>query len=147
MSDWGSRLTEVSELMSIILTRLDDLRAAQDAIQGLMDANEEDEEIRESGRVAIERIAAWEAKITQLKHQTYEDEDGWETMLAGQLRYLLDVIDNTGAPVTDGAVTRLHDLQAEWAAREAELVRITEENLRPINAWAREKGVNHVRLP
>ena len=147
VSDWGSRLSEVSELMSTILTRLDDLRTARDEIQGLMDDNNEDEEIRESGRVAIERIGEWEAKITQLKHQTYEDEDGWETMLAGQLRYLLDVIDDTGAPVTEGAVTRLRDLQAEWSAREAELRSITEENLRPINAWAREKGINHVRSP
>ena len=133
--------------MSTILKRLDDRRTARDEIQGRMDDNNEDEEIRESGRVAIERIGEWEAKITQLKHQTYEDEDGWETMLAGQLRYLLDVIDDTGAPVTEGAVTRLRDLQAEWSAREAELRSITEENLRPINAWAREKGINHVRSP
>lgn len=146
VSEWGARLTEVSELMSTILTRLDGLRMARDQIQGLMDGNHGDDEIRETGGVAIERISAWEARITQLKHQTYEDEDGWETMLAGQLRYLLDVIDDTGAPVTEGAVSRLHDLQDEWSAREAELRSITEENLQPINAWAREKGVNHVRL-
>jgi len=38
-------------------------------------------------------------------------------------------------------------LRAQWSAREAELRSITEENLRPINAWAREKGINHVRSP
>ena len=35
-------------------------------------------------------------------------------MLDGQLRYLMDVIDGTGPPVTDGAMTRLPDLTAEW---------------------------------
>ena len=42
---------------------------------------------------AVERITAWDGKIIQVLHQTYEDEDAWETMLAGQLRFLLDVID------------------------------------------------------
>ena len=58
------------------------------------------------GRAAVSEIGVWEARITQLKHETYEDEDAWETMLAGQLRFLMDVIDRTAAPVTEGAKTR-----------------------------------------
>jgi hypothetical protein len=37
-------------------------------------------------------------KLNQHLHQTYEDEDAWETMLAGQVRYLLDVIDYPARP-------------------------------------------------
>jgi len=147
MRTWGARLNEVSNLMNRILTSLDDLRTAREQIDLLMQDYAEDAPIQETGRAAVERIGQWEAKITQLKHQTYEDEDGWETMLAGQLRYLLDVIDDTGAPVTEGAITRLNDLQLEWAQREAELGMITEEYLQPINAWAREVGTNHVLIP
>ena len=39
-------------------------------------------------------------QIIQPLHETLEDEDAWETMLAGQIRFVLDVIDSTGAPVT-----------------------------------------------
>jgi hypothetical protein len=145
--DWGSRLTELSDLVSEMLTHLDSLRTARTQVQGLLDSHVEDEQIRWLAGVAIEKIGAWEAKITQLKHKTLEDEDAWETMLAGQLRYLLAVIDQTGAPVTEGAIARLNDLQAEWSEREAELVSIAEENLKPINTWAKEQGVNHVRMP
>jgi hypothetical protein len=99
------------------------------------------------GEAAVSEIGAWESRITQLKHQTYEDEDAWETMLAGQLRFLMDVIDRTGAPVTDGAMTRLADLEAEWQTRQEELRRIADEQLRPINTWANQQGVDHVRVP
>ncbi len=144
---WGARLTEVSELISEILSRLDALRTARVQVQGLTDRYGEDTRFGEMANQAISQIDRWEARITQLKHQTLEDEDAWETMLAGQLGYLLGVINSTGAPVTEGAMTRLADLKAEWAQRSAELRRITEENLSPINAWAREQGVDHVRIP
>jgi hypothetical protein len=144
---WSAVLNEAGSLMSVILSDLDDLRLARVQIQKLMDDHAADEEIQFNGAAAIEKIGAWEAKITQLKHQTYEDEDAWETMLAGQIRYLLDVIDKSGAPVTDGAVIRLNDLKAEWAMRESEVLGITNDYLTPINAWAREQGVDHVKQP
>jgi hypothetical protein len=80
-------------------------------------------------------------------HQTYEDEDAWETMLAGQLRFLLDVIDSTGAPVTGGALLRLVDLKVEWGERQAELQAIKTGYIDVINEWAQRKGVPHVALP
>ncbi len=85
--------------------------------------------------------------ITQLRHETYEDEDAWESMLVAQLRYLMDVIDETGAPVTQGAMDRLADLESEWAVRERELAAIAANDIAPVNAWAREAGVNHVTMP
>ena len=144
---WSSILGEAGALMNEILSNLDDLRLARVQIQGLIDDHPDDEQIRFNGEAAIEKIGVWEAKITQLKHQTYEDEDAWETMLAGQIRYLLDVIDKTGAPVTDGAVIRFNDLKTEWSTRQAELLGITDDYLTPINSWAREQDVNHVKLP
>jgi hypothetical protein len=68
-------------------------------------------------------------------------------MLAGQVRYLLDVIDETGAPVTGGQRERLADLQAEWALRRNELGSISAEHLEPINDWAKAHDVRYVSLP
>jgi hypothetical protein len=103
--------------------------------------------IQRMGRAAVSAIGGWEVRITQVKHQTYEDEDAWETMLDGQLRFLLDVIDHTGPPVTDGAMTRLADLKSEWQALLEELGEISDQHIAPINTWARDKGINHVRVP
>ncbi len=145
--EWGERLQEVSALMNDVLARLHDLRAAREQIKKLTLDQADQEEMQRMGGAATSAIDAWEARITQLKHQTYEDEDAWETMLDGQLRFLLDVIDGTGAPVTDGAMTRLSDLKAEWQIRLEELSEISDQHLRPINTWARQHGIDYVRVP
>jgi hypothetical protein len=145
--EWGARLEEVSTLMNDILTHLHDLRVAREQIEALMSDHPEEDRLHSMGEAAVSEIGGWEARITQLKHETYEDEDAWETMLAGQLRFLMDVIDRTGAPVTDGAMTRLADLEAEWQTRQEELRKISDERIGPINQWAQQKGVNHVRVP
>ena len=144
---WAETLTDVGVMIDDILRTLHELRTAREQIDGLMQDHPGDSALHTLGSSTVAAISAWEAQVTQLKHQTYEDEDAWETMLAGQLRYLLDVIDETGAPLTDGAITRLSDLKAEWAERQVELRSIVGDGLQPINAWARERQVQHVVLP
>jgi hypothetical protein len=144
---WAETLEEVGLMIDDILRTLHELRTAREQIGGLLQDYPADSSLHSLGSSTVAAISAWEEQITQLKHQTYEDEDAWETMLAGQLRYLLDVIDETGAPLTDGAITRLGDLQAEWAGRQAALRAIVDDGLKPINVWAQEHGVNHVVMP
>jgi hypothetical protein len=68
-------------------------------------------------------------------------------MLAGQFRFLMDVIDETGAPVTEGALERLDSLKAEWSQRLAELQAIKTGYIDGINDWAQQQGVPHVASP
>jgi hypothetical protein len=103
--------------------------------------------LQKAGAQAIEALTAWDRLINQHLHETAEDEDAWETMLAGQVRFLMDVIESSGAPVTGGQLERLADLKREWASRRTELASITSERLEPINEWARQRGVKHVTVP
>jgi len=145
IATWVARLAEVKDMLSGNLHSLEDIRGSRAQIETLMAEFSDDAELQSMGAAAIDEIHAWESAITQLKHKTYEDEDAWETMLAGQLRYLLNVIDNTGPPVTDGAMIRLQALKSEWATRQAELDSIASEHIAPINAWAKAHKVDHVR--
>lgn len=145
IATWVARLAEVKDVLSGNLHSLEDIRGSRAQIETLMAEFSGDTELQEMGTAALEKIAEWESLITQLKHKTYEDEDAWETMLAGQLRYLLNVIDRTGPPVTDGAMIRLQALKSEWATRQAELQSIASENIAPINQWAKAHQVDHVR--
>jgi len=142
---WVARLAGVKDMLSGNLHSLENIRGSRAQIETLMAEFSGDTELQEMGALALEKIAVWESSITQLKHKTYEDEDAWETMLAGQLRYLLNVIDRTGPPVTDGAMIRLQALESEWATRQAELRSIASENIAPINQWAEAHQVDHVR--
>ncbi|MGI9222314.1 MAG: hypothetical protein ACR2QS_14895, partial [Woeseiaceae bacterium] len=90
---------------------------------------------------------AWEEQITQLKHETYEDEDAWATMLDGQIRYLMDTIDYSGAPVTEGMRIRQADLVEYWQALDSDLQAITDSFIEPINSWAQERREPHVVQP
>ena len=146
-ADWVARLEEVRNLLDATLVGLGDARRARAHVGQLIDDFPEDTALQEAGQRAINRIGTWEATITQLKHETYEDEDAWESMLASQVRFLMDRIDRTGAPVTSGALDRLADLRAEWATRRAELKDIVVKDIEPLNEWARKQGVRHIPVP
>ncbi len=146
IAEWSSTLGEVKALLTEVLTTLDNARTARQQIKDLMAAHD-DEELHTLGKQAIEGINAWEEEIYQLKFETYEDEDAWETKLEGQLRFLMDVIDESGAPVTEGMNIRKADLAAEWRRRQGEMGDITGNYIAPINRWASSRGVGHVMRP
>jgi photosystem II stability/assembly factor-like uncharacterized protein len=147
MQEWSARLDETATLLDGILRRLGEARKAAGQVEALMADHPGDAGLQQAGQAAVDAITAWDHSLNQHLHETYEDEDAWETMLAGQVRYLLDVIDSTGAPVTGGQLERLADMQAEWQQRRGELQAITEQHLAPLNRWARDRGVEHVALP
>jgi hypothetical protein len=131
-------------LLESLLLDLGALRNTASQIAALMEQHPDREWLAEAGSEAVAAIEAWDHQVIQPLHETYEDEDAWETMLAGQLRYLLDAIDDTGAPVTQGALDRLADLRSETETLRAEKKRILEEQVAPINRWAEENGIPHV---
>jgi hypothetical protein len=142
---WRAHLDEAATLLEEVLVGLGQLRVAKGQVEGLLTAYPEREELQRAGQAALEAITAWDHQIIQPLHQTYEDEDAWETMLAGQIRYVLDVIDRTGAPVASGALDRLADLQAEWSRLQAQLEDIRTRHLEPINRWARQNEIPYVK--
>lgn len=144
---WSERLAEVEGLLNESLGSLENIRRAQRQIEALKKEYPGDAELQKNAKEAVEQITAWDGKIIQVLHQTYEDEDAWETMLVGQLRYLMDVIDVTGAPVTGGALLRLEDLKSEWRLRQSELLAIKTEYIDVINEWAQQKGIPYVMAP
>ena len=146
IDDWARTLADVKALLTEALETLDAARRARTEIETLM-ADHDDEALHALGKQAIADIGSWEAQITQLQHETYEDEDAWATMLDGQVRYLMDTINSSGAPVTEGMRIRQRDLMAEWRTRQAEMRTITEQFIEPINAWARERNEPHVVRP
>ena len=146
LADWVQTLADVKAMLAQALRTLDDARRARTQIARLMAEHDEDA-LRRLGESAIAGIDAWEEKITQLKHETYEDEDAWATMFDGQVRYLMDTIDRSGAPVTDGMRIRQRDLADQWVELKAELDGITREFIEPINQWAHERREPHVTRP
>ena len=146
ISLWSERVEEVAGLLNEVLTSLDGVRKAQRQIEAMMADYPDNAELKQAGSAAVEQITAWDEKINQVLHQTYEDEDAWETKLAGQIQFLLDVIDGTGAPVTEGAQQRLDDLNAEWLERKSELQDIRSNHIELINNQVSDQGIPHIKV-
>ncbi len=144
MQEWSARANETASLLDEVLQRLSEVRKARDQIETLMADYPDRAELQSQGKKAIAAINAWDEQINQPLHETYEDEDAWETMLDGQIRYLLDVIDASGAPVTGGQLERLADVKAEWGQRQTELADINRNLIAPINAWAADNQLPFV---
>ena len=142
---WVKTLSVIKTTLTDVLKHLDTARHSRQQVRKLLD-DYQDAELQRLGNKAVEAINDWELKITQIKHETYEDEDAWETMLDGQLRFLMDVVDASGAPVTDGAQTRFTDLNQQWQLRQEELRSISTDYLAPINQWANDQKVPHVPM-
>jgi len=146
IADWVRSLADVKSLLTEALQTLDDARLARTQIQAFM-KQYDDEALQALAEPAIEAIDAWEQQVTQLKHETYEDEDAWPNMIDGQLRYLMDTIDRSGAPVTAGMRLRYEDLVTRWRALEASMQETTDSFIEPINRWAREREEPYVVRP
>jgi photosystem II stability/assembly factor-like uncharacterized protein len=142
--EWSARVGETAQLLERTLIALGELRVTHDQVQALMAVHPDQADLQQSGQAALDAIEAWDHRVIQPLHETYEDEDAWETMLAGQIRFLLDGMEVSGAPVTAGALDRLRDLQAEFDDLAREKARIENELVAAINRWARERGIPYV---
>jgi hypothetical protein len=140
-------VTELAGLYNDIVTRVDGARTARAAIERLQQANPGATELSALAGTAKEKLSAWEARTTQLKFDTYEDEDSWPPLIDGQVVNLFAVINSTGAPVSAGSLERKADLEAQWQALHEELDTITNQALQPINDWARGNNTKIVPDP
>ena len=116
-ADLDAHLVETTSILDGLIARLDRLRAARDQVEtlaSLTQGNARHQDIKAGADGIVARIADWEAKVSQPKHEALEDEINYPNMLDAQVMHLLQWIDSADAPVTDGAKARLADLRAEW---------------------------------
>ncbi len=139
-----SKLGEVTTLLNELLDTLAAARKSREQLRALMADYPDVEELTGSGQSAIDRLTAWEDKVTQTKYETYEDEDSLPPRLDVHIRHVLDVIDRASAPVSAGSIERLAEMTAEWQQRKAEIAAIHASDIAAVNAWARANGVPHV---
>lgn len=146
LADWIAVQEKMAATLEEVLGALHGARQAREQLQAML-ARHHDPALAKLGEPAIAAINRWEPQITELRHETFEDEDAWVMQLDGQLRHLLDVVKEGGAPVTGGARERLEDLERLWARLRQELKGIAAEYLTPLNDRARAQRLPYVDSP
>ena len=143
----AQKRAEATAMLNDLLGSLSLARKARSQVRTLMEDHPDDADLQAIGGSAVARLTEWENKVTQTQYGTYEDEDSMPPMLDVHVRHALDVIDRAGAPVSQGSLDRLSDLDYEWLDRKAELRDIGNSDLAAINDWAIESGIQHVAEP
>ena len=146
IDDWVAVQARIADTLEDVLRTLDGARTARRQVRELA-SSADDAELAPLADAAVAAIDAWEEEITELRHETFEDEDAWAMKLDGQLQHLLAVVRAAGAPVTGGARERLADLETQWQDLRGALARIARDRLAPINDWARAQPLPHVAVP
>ncbi|MBW1825797.1 MAG: glycosyl hydrolase [Deltaproteobacteria bacterium] len=146
-AELDAHLTKTASILSSLITRLDRLRMARDQVvtlAGLTEGHAHHQDIKAGADAIVARIAEWEVKVTQPKHETVEDEINYPNMLDAQFMYLLQSSDRMDAPVSAGASARLVDLNAEWDVLVKEYESITKEDIAAFNRLLRKEGIGPV---
>ncbi|MEE4278141.1 MAG: hypothetical protein V2I82_06715 [Halieaceae bacterium] len=146
LQEWVDTQQNIAAVLNELMFTLEGARDAR-AQARLLAERSTDAPMMRLLEEAISAIDGWEAGITELRHETFEDEDAWVMKLDGQLRHLLDVVENGGAPVTDGALERFADLREEWSQHRAAMQAISDQQLAPINRMARSRTMPHIPAP
>jgi photosystem II stability/assembly factor-like uncharacterized protein len=149
-AELDAHLVEATFMLNELIARLDRLRAARDQVVALASLTEDHprhQDIKAGAEGIAARITDWEAKVSQPKHEAYEDEINYPNMFDAQIMHLLQSIDSADAPVTDGAKARLADLRAEWDVRVADYQSIATKNIAAFNALLKDAGIEPIAPP
>ncbi len=141
------RVNELTDMMNEILRSISAARQSRAQIQALLTDYGEAESLVTAAEQAISRLTNWEQNVIQVEFETYEDEDNLPGKLVKQVRHLLDVIDDAGPPVANGALERLGDLKSDWNELKSELESISDAEIAALNTWANSNSVPHVSRP
>ncbi len=146
-AELDAHLEEVAALFTDLVAHLDNLRTALDQVALIADqteGHERHQDIEEGTNGIVTRVAAWEAKVIQPQHESAEDEINWPNMFDVQVMHVLRSSDRGDAPISDGAETRLADLNAEWDVLLAEYDSIVNGDIAALNRLLRDAGINPV---
>ena len=143
-------LDRTSALFAEVMRSISDVRAARTQIQTQMTLTADhanSARIKSLGNAAIEEINVWENTVTSPQREASQDEIRVPNRLDAQIRYLISVLDMTGAPVIAGSKERLADLESMWSERQRALTVVGEDAIGAFNRALVEVGIPHVPLP
>lgn len=103
--------------------------------------------IRQAGRELIAKLEAWEEPLVQARQRTFQDVINYPNRLNAQLLFLLDAIDASDPPLTEGARARHDALEARWKEHETALGRLLALDIPAFNNLVVESQVPAVVVP
>ncbi len=143
-------ISSIWQRVDYIHTAVDRLRRVRLQIEDLLDRIEGRdgvEQLAVVGNALVSKIEIWEKPLVQAEQKTFQDVINFPNRLNAQYLFLLDVVDSSDPPITDGALRRFEDLETEWQNHEGEMLEILDLDVPSFNRMFEELRVPAVIVP
>ena len=123
------------------LKQLQDVRKQ---VGQMMEREEGDEEIKEMGDGIKNKVGEIEKELISPSQETFQDIINFRNKLDIQLYQLMQTIDGSIPPLTNGEKGLYNDLKEEWETQRNGVQKILNEDIPAFNKLLRDKGVEYI---
>lgn len=143
-------LREIEKQVTEIHLSINKMRLVRDQIRSLVEVLERTndyQDLIDTGRLAIQKIQAWELALIQTQQQTYQDAIHLKSGLNAELLDLKQKVDTPDPNLTRGVKDRLLALTKEWSAQKMSMEHILKGEVSDFNKIFKEKDIPALIIP
>lgn len=131
---------EVSEMHEMVNTMMKKMQQMEKILNHMEKAGYDDQLIKR-GNLLFDRMETWDSAMVQRKSRAYDDVENYPNMYTANYMFLLNQIESDIPVITQAALDRLKELEAEWAELKAEGIALLRRELLQYNMQLWQAGI------
>jgi len=144
INDQQKTLNNLYESLHDLNKSLSKLKQVREQVNQMIDREQNDEEIKESGDQIKKKVGEVEEELISPKQETFQDIINYRNKLDVQLYQLMQTIDGSVPPLTNGEQELYDELKESWEIQKGELEKILNNDVPAFNKLLKEKGVEYI---
>lgn len=141
-NDQQNILQEIKSSLDDIYDQVKRMRYVKEQIGAFTKRGDmENQEIKDMAGKISRALDSLEGKMIQPRTKTFQDVINFENQLDAKLKHIMDLIDESLPPVTQGQKTRARELIHEWITLKQAVTKLTGEDLKALNELIRKSSI------
>ena len=137
-------LGHIYENIDDLYESLKKLQQVRQQVDLMIEREGNDEDIKKMGDDIKEKVGDVEEELISPKQETFQDVVNFRNKLDVQLFQLMQTLDSSIPPLTDGEKELFDELQQEWSKHRESVNGILNNDIPAFNNLLREKGVEYI---
>ena len=143
-------LEEIRDLANDVHQSVTQFRSVKSQLAGrlaLLKNIDDQQELAELAKVALDAINQWESNLVQPKQRTFQDVINFRNKLNAELIYLGGQIDTNEPKPTEACLARLAELVQQWQDAEKQLQQVISGPVTKFNTTYQQSGLPALIIP